>query len=295
MKGKITNTRGMALVLTLMVMVLITAMVTEFAYGVYAGTNNLNNWYDSQRLSVLANSGINIASGIVSERASRGNYTYPGFVDMEIESPSKDFDARMNLRILDENSKFNINTIVYPNGAINERAYDTFRKLLSYLSVDSSVAYYVADWIDSDAEERMAGSEKGAKNARLYSVDELMLIKGIDKNVYEKLSPYITVYGDGLININSAEKPVLASLSEKMTDELAQRIIDYRKAAPFEDISQLQKVAGFNLEIYGPLSAGITVKGRCFHVTASADLGGVKRVVEAVIGTGEEIRYWREL
>ncbi|MBI4688679.1 MAG: hypothetical protein HY754_00165, partial [Nitrospirae bacterium] len=57
--------KGMALVLTLMVLVLITAMVTEFAYGVYNGTNSLYNWYDSQRLSVLANSGMDIAGEFI--------------------------------------------------------------------------------------------------------------------------------------------------------------------------------------------------------------------------------------
>jgi hypothetical protein len=38
------NQKGMALVVTLLALVLITAMVVEFSYGVYTGTQNLYNW-----------------------------------------------------------------------------------------------------------------------------------------------------------------------------------------------------------------------------------------------------------
>ena len=49
---------------TLLALVLITAMVVEFSYGVYTGTNNLYNWRDSQRLSIMAKSGINVISQV---------------------------------------------------------------------------------------------------------------------------------------------------------------------------------------------------------------------------------------
>jgi general secretion pathway protein K len=44
------NQSGIALVVTLLAVAIITAMVVEFSYGVYTGTNNLYNWRDSQRL-----------------------------------------------------------------------------------------------------------------------------------------------------------------------------------------------------------------------------------------------------
>lgn len=286
--------KGIALILTLMAIALITAMVTEFAYAVYTGTNSLHNWYDSQRLSVYATSGINMAMEFVSDNAAKNNNTYQGFFDWDFKDTSNGFNAKIHIRVEDENSKFNINTIVYPNGAINENAYNSFKRLLSYLFVDMSLADYIADWIDTDTEERRRGSENTAKNAYIDCIDELLLVKGMDKAAYEKLLPYITVYGDGLVNINSAEKPVLISLSEGMTDEFAQRVVDFRKAAPFDDISQLQKVAGFDLSVYGPLSAKITVKGKYFYVRASAEGTGIQRMIEAVIGTSRDVKYWRE-
>ncbi len=55
----------MALVITLLVLVLLTAMVVEFSYGVYTGTNNLYNWRDAQRLSLMAKSGVSVTARIL--------------------------------------------------------------------------------------------------------------------------------------------------------------------------------------------------------------------------------------
>ena len=60
-------------------------------------------------------------------------------------------------------------------------------------------------------------------------------------------------------------------------------VIDYRKITPFEEISQLQKVAGFNSMIYNPVSSMITVKGDNFSIKSSAVSGGVKRIIETVL------------
>jgi hypothetical protein len=50
-----TSESGMALVMTLMILALITSLVVEFAYGVYTTTAALQNWKDSQRLSLSEN------------------------------------------------------------------------------------------------------------------------------------------------------------------------------------------------------------------------------------------------
>lgn len=290
-KNILLNEQGIALVLTLMVLVLITALVVEFAYGIHTGTDNLYNWYDSQRLSVFAVSGINLAVNFISDEAARKVYTYPGFLEMGFDSAAMGPDTKADLRIEDESAKINLNKIIDSFGEKTE-IFISLKKLLVRLSVDESIADKIADWIDSDAEESSRGSELKAKNAPLYSVDELLLIKGIDKASYEKLCPYVTVYGDGLININTAEKPVLASLSESMTDELAQKIIDYRNNQPFEQIGHLQRI--LELKVYGPLSPRITVKGNFFYVRTSVASRGIKRIIEAVIGADKNIKYWRE-
>ncbi len=296
--AKFKNQKGIALVITLLALVLITAMVVEFSYAVYTGTNDLYNWRDSQRLSIMARSGVNVSARFLSEMLRRYSYSYPGSIEMPVENPFEDFNGTILVRIEDETSKFNINSTVYPIGDLNTDAYNSFKRLLNVLSLDGRIADRVADWIDPDKESRIPGSENGAKNSALHSLDELMLIKGINRKDYDKLLPYITVYGDRNvpeININGAEAPVLMSLSDAITEELAKRVIDYRKVTPFETMDQIFKVAGFETTIGQSLMGRITVEGKNFSIKSTASSGGVKRIIETVLNTSyNKIEYWKE-
>jgi general secretion pathway protein K len=169
---------------------------------------------------------------------------------------------------------------------------------LKFLSLDEKIADRVVDWIDTNSESRLTDSEAGAKNSRLVSVDEILLINGISRKDYDKLLPYITIYGDWRspqININGAEKPVLMCLSDNITEELAQRVIDYRKVTPFEKVEQIFKVAGFETTIGQSLMGRITVKGTNFYIKSTAASGGVKRIIETVVDINSaKIEYWKE-
>jgi len=296
----LNNQKGIALVVTLLALVLITAMVVEFSYGVYTGTNNLYNWRDSQRLSIMAKSGINVSAKILSEKLNGETYSYPGSMELPVENSFEDFNGTIVVRIEDETSKFNVNSLVSSGEVFNGTAYKSFQKLLKILSLDEKIADRVIDWIDKDNVAKLPDSEQNAKNSALLSVDELLLINGISKEDYDKLLPYVTVYGtrDNLfININGAEKPVLQCLSDEINEELAQRVIEYRKINPFEDITQMQKVDGVTSMIYNPISSMITVKGTHFSINSTAASEGVKRIIVTVLNTSSSsamIEYWKE-
>ncbi len=294
-----SNQKGIALVVTLLALVIITALVVEFSYGVYTGTSNLYNWRDSQRLSIMARSGVNVSGRFLSDLLNRYSYSYPGSIDLPVENPFEDFDGVISVRLEDENSKFNVNSLVSTNGIFNEISYNSFKRLLKALSLDEKIADKVADWIDQDSEARLSDSEAGARNSALLNIDELLLINGISKKDYDKLLPYITIYGDRnapLININSAEVPVLISLSDSMTEELANRIIQYRENTPFIESSKIVNVSG--LENIGiSLTNKITVKGENFYIKAVATSGGVKRIIETALDTSSSpavVKYWKE-
>jgi len=178
-------------------------------------------------------------------------------------------------------------------------ACNSLRRLLNILSLDEKIADRIADWIRTDSNPRLADSETGAKNAALDSIDEILLINGISEKDYETLLPYVTVYGsrDNLIvNINGAEKPVLMCLSDAITDDLAQNLINYRNATPFEDPTDISKVTGFD-KIGTSLGGKLMTKGSVYRVTSSAESGGVKRIIETVLNvspTSATVSYWKE-
>jgi general secretion pathway protein K len=294
--------RGMALVVTLLALVLITALVVEFSYGVYTSTNDLYNWRDSQRLSLMARSGVNVSAQFLSDLLDTYSYSSPGSIELPVENPFEDFEGVILVRIEDETAKFNVNALIRDNGSFNEHAYRSFKQLLEILSLPDEIADRAADYIDQDSEPRISGSEIGAANSALISTDELLLIHGISRGDYDTLVPYITVYGDrntSVININGADVPVLMSILDTglgdfpITEDLAKRIIAYRESMPFEDFGQFNSFAGTGLS-----STQITVKGTFFSIKSIASSGGVMRIIDTVISkrslSPPMVAYWKE-
>jgi general secretion pathway protein K len=285
----------MALVLTLAVMALVTALVVEFAYGVYVNTEFLKNWEASEELRLSARSGVGLAAYLIEKETGSRKYTYPGAVDLPPIDPFADGTSVVGVRVEDEDSKFNLNSLVYESGELNEDAHGAFKRVLEYLDLDPSLADSVADWIDPDEVERAEGAEQRAKNGPMAGIEELNLVAGVSEDVYNRLAPYVTVHGSGLVNINGAGVPVLLSLSGEMTEEMAGRVVDYRDASPFTDTGELSKVAGF--ESLGiSLIGKVSVKGTAFKVTSMAEAEtGIKGVLECVLDSGGKVKRWREL
>lgn len=295
---RLGDSRGMVLVLTLMVLAVIMALVVEFAYGVYVNTGFLENRLSAERLSLASASGVTLASGFITGVVGRLSYTYPSYVEMPDMDVFGDGSAKVSVRVEDENSKFNLNSIVYANNELHVAAYDAFRRLLAALSVDEKVADLIADWIDRDEAPRLADSERDAKNAPLDGPEELLLIAGIGEEVYDKLIPYVTVFGKREvleININGAEAPLLMALDGRISPEMAGRIASRREIKPFEQTGDIVQVPGFEKELGTSLTKYITVKGGTFRILSTAsDENGLKRTVECVIGPGGVVKRWKE-
>lgn len=287
-------TGGFALVVALVVVAVLTALVTEFAYGVYMDTVSLGNLEASERLSLSALSGAELAGDIAIAQITTQSYTYPGVLGIPMGELFEGSDESLFIVIEDENSKFNINTIVHPNGLTNPEALASFKRLLRNLSMDEDAADWAADWIDPDHDPRLSGSEEGSKNSPMDSPDEILLIPGMGKDAYEKLRPHITVWGDGLININGAGAPALMSLSDSIDRRMAERVVEMRAITPFESAASLSKVAGF--ETLGiSLLGRVTVKSSSFRIISNASSDGIRRTLQCVMAPSGRIDYWMEL
>jgi len=301
--------KGMVLVLTLAILVLLTAMVTEFSYGVYIATSALSNWKDSQRLSFIAKSGITLAVKTISDIPDEQLFRFPGRLEIPVEKSVEGFEGGLLIEVEDENGKFNLNSLgkVWPDRS--RRAYDSFKRLLNNLELDEVIADRVLDWIDTDnvPNKGFLNSEEGAKNDFFDSTDELLCIKGIDSKTYEKLLPYVTVYGvagalnDPRININTATVPVIMSLSSDISRELAERVVEYRKTNPFSKLGDLKNVAGFGDILYNSISGMITTTSSGvflnYRIRSVAEETKIKRVIESVVvkmGSTVKVEYWCE-
>lgn len=303
-KRLLKREEGMALVITLVIAAILTAMVTEFAYGVYTSTASLGNWKESQRLSLIARSGVRLSVKTVSDLYRLYSYTYPGRVDMPVESITGGFEGRLVISVEDENSRFNINSMIFQNGTLNSDSYAAFRRLLKNLGLEENISDILADWMDRDNSPRAGAAEENAKNSHLDSSDELLTIRGISTDTYERLLPYITVYGylrrdSALININTAPVPVIMSMDGRITSDLAERVVRYREIEPFKRTSDLVKVAGFEGSLGQLLMSRIIVKASNYRIRASAENNKIKRVIDTVVeiknSDNNLVKYWKEM
>jgi hypothetical protein len=121
--------------------------------------------------------------------------------------------------MVDEESKINI----------NKADMKTLTSLMQVvLGADATDAQNLAasliDWRDADsavliplgsAEDAYYRNEKypyEAKDAPFEVLEEVLLVKGFNANVFEKLKNCITIYGSGRININTAGRVVFSAI-----------------------------------------------------------------------------------
>jgi general secretion pathway protein K len=103
----------------------------------------------------------------------------------------------------------------------------------------------IVDWRDGDSAFQHAqyGAEDAyyddlplpyaCKDAPLESLDELLLIKGMKRDIFDKIKPYVTVWGSGSVNINTAYPQTLEALG--LDRRTVEKIIAYRAGADQKD------------------------------------------------------------
>jgi type II secretory pathway component PulK len=224
--------------------------------------------------------------------------------EIPVENILEGFEGTVVVRVDDENAKFNLNSLNTGNSQGHKPAYESFKRLLKNLGIqDETIADRVAAWIAVNPMQKNGGD--GIKNGFMDSVDELLLIKGIDAQTYAKLLPYVTVYGavsdsgvggpdTDLININTAPLPVIMSLADNISTQAAGAVIHQREAEPFtaDGKGRIETYSGFG---GNGIPSRIVVKPSNLHITVTAEENRIKRVVECVVTTAGKILYWKEI
>ena len=83
----------------------------------------------------------------------------------------------------------------------------------------------VLDW---RAEDRGLGERLGEVKDRPFEVlEELLLVEGMTDEVFQALQPFITVYTDGKVNLNTAPREVLKALG--MGEGLVNKLLYFRR------------------------------------------------------------------
>ncbi len=194
-------------------------------------------------------------------------------------------DISVTVEIADQERYLNPNFLI--NGrSINQKYFQIFERLFENLGIDDQILFNIIDWIDPDKVSN--GGEENyqdytAKNAKLDTLEELYLIKGVSKEVYNGtvingvfrpgLKAVLSPYSNGKVNINTAPKWVLMALDRDIDETIANSIIAYRQKKPFKRIDDLINVDGMNSDIIYRIKPFTTVKSEHFLANINIKIG----------------------
>jgi len=243
MRERASN-EGVALLLALLFVVLLTVLVVEHAYETRVEASFVENNLTIFEARIAARSavayGYSLLAADLEETAVSGQgVAFDSLVDLWAQGlPYQQInEAIMQCRIQDEYGKLNLNALLKPtNGEENEYMVEALRILIERRGGDPNVVDAILDWLDPDDDMRSTGAEAdfyttieppyGCKNGPMNSVEELLLVYGMTSELFfgdpenpeefPPLTELLTVHGDplGRINVNTARYPVLEAMAD---------------------------------------------------------------------------------
>jgi len=264
MKNRRRN-RGMALLLVLVIIALLTSLLTDLAFSTMVDMRLTETFRDSTRAYYLAKGGINAGRMIL--KADHNNY------DSLDETWSKGVinypvgEGSVTVLIEDQDGKLAVNGLVSGNNP-QSIMVDRFYRLLEEMDLEkvadpAEMTAALIDWLDSGDDPYLAihtdgqnlpvvGAEDNyyqtlkpayhCKNGPIETLEELTLVRGFTPEIVKLISPYLAVDGSVAVNINTASAEVLMSLDQQISREAVDNIIDYRRTEPIENVAQLEQI-----------------------------------------------------
>src|SRR3989338_1952047 len=140
--------------------------------------------------------------------------------------------------LVDEERKLNVNTADQPAVASllrevldvgEETAEDFADAIIDWRTLGESgiSSFFSEEYYDN---LRFPYKEK---KGNFETLDELLLVKGITPAIYQKILPFVTIYGNGKVNVNSAPQEVLMALG--ISGSIANKIVLGRRGTDGEE------------------------------------------------------------
>jgi general secretion pathway protein K len=227
--------------MTLWVMIFLVIVVTSFSLSTKWSIASTANFKQEAEAYYLALSGYDMALNYLMNDSDPQrdfidqNGTFHVDTDHEpLPEKISLYNGDIDIKISDEQARLNLNMI----------SPDRLRRLLQYAGVENDVQDEIvdslADWLDPDELHHLNGAESDyykefgypSKNRPLDTVEELLLVRGFSGELLngsdtgKALSPFITVYGNNAMNVNTVGEEVMDILGVGQIDK--ENIVRYR-------------------------------------------------------------------
>jgi general secretion pathway protein K len=220
-----------------------------------------------------------------NQAASRSSdtLTEPWAIPM---SPFDIENGTLEISIQDLDRRFNLNALAASGATKNVQRFKT---LLASIGVDPNVADAWRDWVDADSEATGFGAEDGAylvatppyrtANQSAASPTEIAALGLLDPDQYARLMPYVTALPTTQlkINVNTADAPVIESLSTRVTPGQAETLVQSQRH--YEDVGALVT----ELPELGDATDAMSVTSSYFEIRARAEIDGYRTELTSVV------------
>jgi len=222
----LSDKRGFTLMMTIWVVVFLTIVAMSFSFSTRLSTAMTVNFRDETLAYYGALSAYHtVLMYLASDRDPTVDFVDEQgrfFLDLESGPIPEMLDidqVSARVSVVDEESKINLNRTnqiilskIFKRAGVDTEKVDALRDSL-------------LDWVDPDDAHRLNGAEDEyyrefgytAKNARLDLPRELLLVKGFREDFFKGRDPgelvaFITTFGTGGLNINTAPRSLLSLL-----------------------------------------------------------------------------------
>lgn len=273
------DSAGIALLMTLLVVSLLTIVVVEFTYSTDVEAHLTRHALSAMQARYLARAGLTLGELLLNiDFAAKGKAGSPNRSNVETlfdvwaqhyPPTALGDDGNVGLAgyaIADESGRFNVNSLAVRPGvspSTIEARKTMFQAILSSLGLDTNLLFPVLDWLDPDDDvSGKAGAERDyyqalvppyePRNGRMLRLDELALVRGfadLTREQWAEFRALTTVLPNEelAINVNTAPEGLLTAILGAVDDAAgAKAIVAQRAQKPFLEMKDLNDIPGWS-------------------------------------------------
>jgi general secretion pathway protein K len=277
--------QGVAIIMVLLIVAIATSLAAYMALQQSLWQRQVESQFERAQARQLGTAGIDWARAVLAEDAHGNNVDHEQEI-WTLRLPAIPVEGGEVIgAIEDRQGLYNLNNVL---GNMAQ-----FQRLLAVLGLPADLAPVLADWMDSDTEQRAGGAEDGyylalaqpyrTSNRALMELGELTRLKGFDSRTIEKLRAFVSILPVSRtpVNVNFAPAEVLVALIEDLTLADARLIVQQRQGRPYKDIADFrQRLPYGGIKI---VDSDISVKSDFFWVTGRASVGHAQVVTQALL------------
>lgn len=264
------NSRGYAMAAVLIISSIMLTSAIRLSLTIHREYRLASGEWNRVRLRAAALSGIEIGRWLLEQDAGETD----GATDNWVADRNMDMGGvDVSIRITDEQSRINAARLVFASGERNEPLWDLARVRFSdFSSAANDIELFLrSQWSRNTQAMLSPGLLRGAPGMRESSTPEAM-----------------TIFGNGLVNINSSDVQMLGALfNDDLESDNVRRIVAERSSRAFQSVFEMKERVQLSDEQFRRIFSLICVNSSWFRIRVEGEIGDVRHCMEAIVQRAE--------